>query len=90
MYYESCRFCGKEIPTHHNDSIWSRAKRVDAQFCSEQCKIDCHNARRKLDRKKAALQKLQLEIGELEKLLAWDYDEEPTMDYLKIDPIHWR
>lgn len=71
MHTDTCRFCGKEIPIHPGG--W-RVKRIDAKFCSEKCKIDCNNARRKLARKEAALKKLKIEIEELNQLLAWDHD----------------
>jgi ribosomal protein L24E len=72
MYYDCCRFCGKDISP---GIFYKRSKRVDAHFCSEKCKVDFHNTKRKLARKEAALKRLEIEIFELKRKLAWDHGD---------------
>lgn len=88
-----CRWCGQTLPYRSEQGF---SKRIDAEFCDEQCRNNCNNARRKLARKESRLQQLQTEIEALKQELSWDYDESegpdmtefaPGSDYFEVSPF---
>lgn len=78
-----CRFCGDEMPLTIEADSGERSKRSDADFCSDDCRTQYHNMRRKQQRKAKRMVDAICELEMLGREYGTHEDELQLIGYLR-------